>query len=49
MSFLDIHKKITDHERERDRNLRLHCPRVASKHQREIDKLVKILEKERHK
>ena len=48
MSFLNIYKKITEHEKERDRNLRLHCERVAARHQREIDKLNKELEKRRN-
>lgn len=45
MNFLDIHKQMAFLERERDRNINLHCPRVADRYQREIDKLKKELEK----
>lgn len=45
MTFLDIYKQITFLERERDRNINLHCTRVAARYQREIDKLKKELEK----
>lgn len=31
--------KIREWERERDRNLKIHCPLVAAKYQRWIDKL----------
>lgn len=34
-------KKIREWEKERDRNLRIHCPHVAAKFQRFIDKELK--------
>lgn len=37
--------KIREWEKERDRNLRIHCPRVAAKFQRRIDKELKSAQK----
>ncbi len=37
----EIKYKIAYYEAERDRNLKIHCPRVAAKFQRMIDKLKK--------
>lgn len=37
--------KIREWEKERDRNLRIHCPRVAAKFQRWIDKELKSAQK----
>lgn len=37
--------KIRELEKERDRNLRIHCPRVAAKFQRRIDKELKSAQK----
>ena len=38
-------KKIREWEKERDRNLRIHCPRVAAKFQRFINKELKSAQK----
>lgn len=37
----EIKYKIAYYEAERDRNLKIHCPRVDAKFQRMIDKLKK--------
>lgn len=37
--------KIREWEKERDRNLRIHCPHVAAKFQRWIDKELKSAQK----
>ena len=37
----ETQRKIREWEAERDRNLRIHCPLVAAKFQRWIDKLIK--------
>ena len=37
----EIKYKIAYYEAERDRSLKIHCPRVAAKFQRMIDKLKK--------
>lgn len=41
MSHKSIKYRIAYYETERDRNLKIHCPRVAAKFQRMIDKLKK--------
>lgn len=37
----EMQRKIREWEAERDRNLRIHCPLVAAKFQRRIDKINK--------
>lgn len=37
----EMQTKIREWEAERDRNLRIHCPHVAAKYQRWIDKAKK--------
>lgn len=44
MTKTEIMIKIRQYEEERDRNIRIHCERVAAKFQRMIDKLNKELE-----
>lgn len=38
---IEMQRKIREWEAERDRNLRIHCPLVAAKFQRWIDKAKK--------
>lgn len=40
----ETENKIREWENERDRNLRIHCPHVAAKFQRWIDKELKSIQ-----
>lgn len=42
---MQITNRIREWEKERDRNLRIHCPHVAAKFQRWIDKELKSIQK----
>ena len=47
MTKLEYYNKISEYEAQRDFNLSIHCPLVAAKFQRYIDKLKKEYEQEK--